>query len=63
MSANDQHHQHHKEEHEHERKEKRDHERKLEQQPESLQPLIKQRWFLILGVLLTLGVILVWTLI
>ncbi len=62
VSANDQHHQHRKEEHEHERKEKKHQEREREQHPDRLRPVVYPKWLLIIGIVLMLAVVLVWTL-
>ena len=61
MSNHDQQHQHHKEEHEQERKEKKHEEREREQHPSGPKPLIHPKWLLVIGILLMLGVVLVWT--
>jgi len=59
MSEHD--HQHRKEEHEHERKEKKHEEHKREQNADPSKPLIHPKWLLIVGLVLMLTVILVWT--
>jgi hypothetical protein len=61
MSEHDQHHQHRKEEHEHERKEKKHEEHKREEHADSDKPLIYPKWILIIGLVLTLTAVLVWT--
>jgi hypothetical protein len=61
VNHNDQHHQHRKEEHEHERKEKKHEERERRQHSDRIKPLVKPVWLLIGGLLL-IAVIVVWTL-
>ncbi len=61
MSNHDQHHQHSKEEHEHARKEKKHEEREREQHPDRLPGSTMPRTLLIVGVVLMLAVLLVWT--
>jgi hypothetical protein len=57
VNHNDAHHQHRKEEHELLRKEKHHH----EQHPDQLRPLVHPTWFLVLGTVMTLLVVLAWT--
>ena len=59
MSDHDQRHQHRKEEHEHDRAEKKHHAQGHgESNPK---PLVHPKWLFVIGVLLMLGVVLVWT--
>ncbi len=57
MDRQEKHHQQHKKEHEHEARLKREHERHEESLPRRIHPA----WFIVLGSVLIIIVVLVWT--
>ena len=58
MDHKQQHHQHHQKEREHEKKEHKEHERQMEDKSPGIHPA----WFLTVGAVLIVLVVLVWTL-
>ncbi|HZT80150.1 MAG TPA: hypothetical protein VFA26_08010 [Gemmataceae bacterium] len=56
MDHKEQHHEHHRKEREEEKRHEKQHEREEMRKPRVIHPL----WFLALGIVLTLGVVLVW---
>jgi hypothetical protein len=58
MDHHEQHHQHHEKEREKHIKHEKEHERQSERLPRKIHPL----WFLVLGTVLILGVVLTWIL-
>jgi hypothetical protein len=59
MDHHEQHHQHHQKEREEKKRHEHEHELQEERKPQVIHPL----WFLVLGVVATLGAVLVWILI
>jgi hypothetical protein len=57
MDHHEQHHLHHQKEREHEKKERKEHEHEQEKKLRSIHPA----WFVALGIVLILLVVLVWT--
>lgn len=57
MDQHEKHHQHHEKEREHEKQEKKRHEHEEEQKPRVIHP----GWFLAVGIVLIILVVLVWT--
>jgi hypothetical protein len=61
VSEHDAHQQHKKAEHEHDRSEKKHELRERRQHPDRIKPAIHPKWFFVIGLVLVLTVILVWT--